>query len=222
MFDEETNQQSGKTPQAGQKNPEGVEDMFADIEQPQPQAPTSGQEKSDAQAGGSIPTVGGGGIPWKPILIILAVLAVVIGAGAVSFYLLSSRGPSAPQPPEEEAPAVMEEEEAPAMMEEEPTEEPTMEEEEPSVMEEETPTEAPTADRDKDGLSDIREAELGTSPTSPDTDEDGLFDREEVEVYETDPLNPDTDGDGYEDGSEVENGYNPNGPGELRTPPQEG
>ena len=45
---------------------------------------------------------------------------------------------------------------------------------------------SPIADSDEDGLSDIREKELGT-----------------------DPLNPDTDGDGYNDGEEVANGYSP-------------
>lgn len=45
---------------------------------------------------------------------------------------------------------------------------------------------SPIADTDEDGLSDIRERELGTDPT-----------------------NPDTDGDGYNDGEEVANGYSP-------------
>lgn len=47
-----------------------------------------------------------------------------------------------------------------------------------------------------------------------DTDEDGLTDVDE-EKYGTDKDNPDTDGDGYLDGDEVDNGYNPNGEGEL-------
>ena len=70
-------------------------------------------------------------------------------------------------------------------------------------------------DRDKDGLTDAEEIQLGTDVNNVDSDEDGLFDREEVKVYKTDPLNPDTDGDGYKDGEEVSAGYNPNGDGKL-------
>jgi len=40
-----------------------------------------------------------------------------------------------------------------------------------------------TADRDKDGLTDYEELELGTDPASPDTDSDGLEDGEEVYPY---------------------------------------
>ncbi len=43
-----------------------------------------------------------------------------------------------------------------------------------------------------------------------DTDEDGLSDLREVELG-TDPNNPDSDGDGYLDGEEVSGGYNPLG-----------
>lgn len=70
-------------------------------------------------------------------------------------------------------------------------------------------------DSDADGLTDIREQELGTNPFSNDSDYDGLFDKEEIEIYETDPLNHDTDGDGFTDGEEVRNNYNPKGPGKL-------
>ncbi len=47
-----------------------------------------------------------------------------------------------------------------------------------------------------------------------DTDEDDLADYWE-ELFGTDPDDSDTDGDGYLDGEEVENGYNPNGEGEM-------
>lgn len=70
-------------------------------------------------------------------------------------------------------------------------------------------------DTDKDGLTDVREAEIGTSSTKVDTDDDGLFDFEEVETYHTNPLLADTDGDSYKDGVEVDGGYNPNGAGKL-------
>ncbi|WP_422758733.1 hypothetical protein [Paenarthrobacter sp. C1] len=67
-----------------------------------------------------------------------------------------------------------------------------------------------TADRDRDGLSDARERELGTDPTRADTDGDGLGDGVEVtgsaNTYghkATNPLNPDTDGDKLPDGREV-------------------
>lgn len=70
-------------------------------------------------------------------------------------------------------------------------------------------------DKDKDGLSDEKEAELGTNPEVADTDHDGLSDSDEVNVYKTDPKKPDTDGDGINDGEEVEKGYNPKGTGKL-------
>ena len=82
-----------------------------------------------------------------------------------------------------------------------------------------TSTIDPNLDSDKDGLTDVQEAQLGTNPNNPDTDSDGLTDYEEVKVYHTNPLNPDTDGDGYKDGDEVKNGYNPNGPGKLLVVP---
>ncbi len=58
-------------------------------------------------------------------------------------------------------------------------------------------------DTDGDGLTDVREREIGTDPNDPDTDDDGLTDGEEVLKYMTDPLNPDTDGDELKDGAEV-------------------
>ena len=58
-------------------------------------------------------------------------------------------------------------------------------------------------DTDGDGLSDIREGQLGTDPLKADTDGDGLSDGYEVNTSHTDPLKPDTDGDGLSDGYEV-------------------
>jgi len=62
------------------------------------------------------------------------------------------------------------------------------------------PTETPTDDRDRDGLTDAEESDLGTDPAKADTDDDGLNDRLERDY--TDPLKPDTDGDGVTDGDE--------------------
>lgn len=59
------------------------------------------------------------------------------------------------------------------------------------------------ADCDGDGLSNIREFELGTKPFNPDTDNDGLTDGDEVNIYGTDPLKYDTDDDGISDGDEI-------------------
>ncbi|MDD4412564.1 MAG: hypothetical protein PHR00_02880 [Patescibacteria group bacterium] len=72
-----------------------------------------------------------------------------------------------------------------------------------------------TVDSDNDGLTDVREIELGINPNKIDSDDDGLLDYEEVEVWKTNPLVRDTDGDGYSDGDEVKNKYNPNGPGKA-------
>ncbi|RPH95977.1 MAG: OmpA family protein [Calditrichaeota bacterium] len=63
------------------------------------------------------------------------------------------------------------------------------------------------ADKDKDGLSNKIEKELGTDPKMADTDGDGLNDGAEVNQYRTDPLKADTDSDGLKDGAEV-NQYN--------------
>lgn len=65
-------------------------------------------------------------------------------------------------------------------------------------------------DSDGDGLSDVREAELGTNPAVADTDDDGMSDGNEVNVYFTDPLNSDTDGDWLYDGGELIVGSDPN------------
>ncbi|OPY50515.1 MAG: FG-GAP repeat protein [Methanosaeta sp. PtaU1.Bin055] len=61
-------------------------------------------------------------------------------------------------------------------------------------------------DRDKDGLSNSEEEELGTDPDKPDTDGDGLKDGVEVKGslgFITDPLRKDTDDDGLDDRREI-------------------
>jgi len=57
-------------------------------------------------------------------------------------------------------------------------------------------------DFDGDGLSTIRERELGTDPLETDTDGDDLPDGFEEFVIGTDPLDADTDDDGTPDGEE--------------------
>ena len=64
-------------------------------------------------------------------------------------------------------------------------------------------------DEDRDGLSDVEEAEYGTNPHAQDSDGDGLDDWEEVAGWGTDPLNFDTDEDGLLDGEEIEAGTDP-------------
>jgi len=71
-------------------------------------------------------------------------------------------------------------------------------------------------DKDRDGIDDEREKELGTSDLSTDTDGDGLRDILEIEKFNTDPTKEDTDGDGFYDGYEILNGFDPNVPAESR------
>jgi serine/threonine protein kinase len=63
-------------------------------------------------------------------------------------------------------------------------------------------------DTDGDGLTDVRESELGTDPSKADTDGDGLTDQEEASLG-TLPTNPDSDGDGLSDGDERRYGSDP-------------
>ena len=67
---------------------------------------------------------------------------------------------------------------------------------------------AATLDSDNDGLSNVREAELGTDPAIADTDGDGLSDSAEVNGP-TSPTNADSDSDGLSDGEEQSWGSNP-------------
>jgi hypothetical protein len=142
---------------------------------------------------------GGGGGHLKTIIIIIAILVVIGGAFLISWRILSSRTPVTPQEPITEETAKTETQQPSAALETEP---------EPEVVQ-------PEVDTDKDGLSDLQEAQLGTSSKSSDTDGDFLFDLEELEVYGTNPLNSDSDGDGFLDGNEVKAGYDPNGTGKL-------
>lgn len=64
-------------------------------------------------------------------------------------------------------------------------------------------------DPDGDGLTNLREQELGTVPVAPDTDRDGLNESAEVESHDTNPLQPDTDVDGLLDGEELSLGTDP-------------
>jgi hypothetical protein len=65
------------------------------------------------------------------------------------------------------------------------------------------------ADPDHDGLTNLREFQLGTEPQKADTDGDGLKDGEEVDRYHTNPLLWDSDGDGISDGLEVRSASDP-------------
>lgn len=210
-----------------------TEDIFADTDAgavPQVAPPTAKPPAAPmpAMPAQSVPVMSvpmpemssGGGFPWKPLVIVLAIIVVVGAAAGISWVVLSSK--SAPtemtETPTNEVPATTTTP-TPTTAEQPTTPEPTQTppaEEQPVV----TPPAVEEKDTDKDGLSDTREAELGTSPTNSDTDADGLFDKEEVDFYHTNPLNPDTDGDGYKDGDEVKNGYNPSGPGKLLEVPQ--
>jgi len=147
---------------------------------------------------------GGGGL--KVAVIVAAILVIIGGAFLISWRILRSRTPVTPS-----APVVS------PLVPNERAGSPETDGEvgAPARQPEPEPSPALDKDTDLDGLSDLREAELGTNLNTPDTDNDGLFDREETEVYSTNPLNPDTDGDGYSDGVEVKGGYNPNGPGKF-------
>lgn len=58
------------------------------------------------------------------------------------------------------------------------------------------------SDLDSDGISNLREDELGTDSTVADTDSDGLNDGEEIKNFCLSPLNADSDNDGIKDGAE--------------------
>jgi hypothetical protein len=175
----------------------------APVASPAPIAPPTGLEERVAAVSRQ------GGIPWKIILLIVAIGIVIGAAFALSMRILGARTPVTPTAPviEDQTEAVQE-----------PQEEEVVEEEPVAEVKEEVVS---RKDTDKDGLTDEEEAEYGTSIRSEDTDSDGLFDLEEIRTWKTDPVNPDTDGDGYLDGEEVTGGYNPSGEGKLREPPNE-
>lgn len=64
-------------------------------------------------------------------------------------------------------------------------------------------------DFDEDGLSNVKEYEIGTHPWEADCDSDLLTDGEEVNSYGTDPLKADSDGEGLTDGDEIVLGTSP-------------
>jgi len=72
------------------------------------------------------------------------------------------------------------------------------------------PDNGPGGDKDKDGLTNLQEFNLGLAANNDDTDNDGLTDGIGESAAGTLPLNPDTDGDGLKDGDEV-HGNNPAG-----------
>lgn len=190
-----------------------AEDIFSAVE-PTANAPVSAPldsptlnapQDSPMTPAYSAPT-GGSNKAWKMAVIILAVLIILVLLVILGRFLYNKMVNSA-------APVV-----APIenLNVNQPINQPALNTVEPAPINEP----AVEIDSDFDGLSDVREAELGTDPQLPDTDGDGLFDRQEVDVYKTDPLDPDTDGDTYQDGDEVKNGYNPNGPGKLFNLPE--
>ena len=67
-------------------------------------------------------------------------------------------------------------------------------------------------DFDKDGLTNIKEQEVGTNPASVDSDGDNLTDYEEVTKYHTNPLVIDSDKDEIYDDDEIKLGLDPNNP----------
>lgn len=184
--------------------PNQPEDIFAKTDEAAPQvAPPTAPSTVDASSVQPQPLTLPQSSPERPpgdggrlkiIIIIVAVLAIVVGAFLISWRILSSRTQVVPKVEE-----VQEAEEDGEVIKVEEAEE---------VQEAEI-------DTDKDGLIDSQEAELGTNQEGADTDGDLLFDLEEIEVYGTNPLNSDTDNDGYMDGNEVKAGYDPNGPGKL-------
>lgn len=200
---------------------------------PQPQAPSSGPmpamstEKSKVSDSTPVapqmtpppadnkptppPAPKGAGRTLKVILIVVIVVLVIVAAGLISYFVLN-RAPADDiqvDPNEIMEEDTMTEDEDNEVMEED------KETEEDSAPVEPAPEPSDSFDTDRDGLSDVRETELGTSPRISDTDADGLSDYEEVKTWKTDPLDPDTDGDTYLDGDEVSNGYDPNGSGKL-------
>lgn len=58
------------------------------------------------------------------------------------------------------------------------------------------------ADFDNDGVTDLKETQVGSNVSAANIDQDGLDDGDELH-YGTDPNLPDTDGDGVTDGDEI-------------------
>ncbi|MCA8837409.1 MAG: hypothetical protein K8963_06120, partial [Proteobacteria bacterium] len=74
-------------------------------------------------------------------------------------------------------------------------------------------------DQDGDGLSALKEFQVGTNPLSSDTDGDDLTDDEElsagVDGFFSNPLAQDTDGDGFADALESQLGTDPSDPNDY-------
>lgn len=64
-------------------------------------------------------------------------------------------------------------------------------------------------DHDGDGITNLKEYEIGTDPILSDTDNDGLNDFEEVNKHKTNPNDSDTDKDGANDCDEIRLGTDP-------------
>lgn len=215
MFDQ---QSPTPNPQPARPSPNMAEDMFAGSDAPmapQPSAPQSFTPPPSAlpptppapHASVPMETAHGGSYVARIIVVVLAVLILLVGAGYAAYRFMG-------QAPADDAGPVRSVSDdgvindavtgkkdagvAPVVQLDEP------EEDRRSFI-----------DSDGDGLTNAEELEAGTLSNKADTDDDGLGDREEVEVYGTDPRNEDTDGDGYLDGQEVKGGYNPNGEGML-------
>lgn len=212
------------------------EDILSDVD-----ASTPAQTADAVETLDDAPKRGGG---FRMIVIVLSVVAavLVLAVGGIFLYqrfmVPLEEVPDQIEAPLEEAPIAP----APAPSEEPVTEFP--EPEAPPAVSETPPSAIPqpqpvgqSLDTDGDGLTDVRESELGTDsgsldtdgddltdgkevemrtdPLVADTDGDGLTDGDEVQLWLTNPTVVDTDGDSYPDGSEVKNGYNPNGEGRL-------
>ena len=65
-------------------------------------------------------------------------------------------------------------------------------------------------DGDSDGLTNLKEFQIGSNPQQVDTDGDSLNDGVEVNTHNTNPLLADTDSDTLPDGQEITLGTNPN------------
>lgn len=215
-----------------------TEDMFAETDAAAPQVSAPTQPQPSVSPSSSIPmsapvaasspiqermeTLASAKrpFPWKVIVLFVTIVIVIGLAFFLSMRILKSKTPATPIAPDT---STLESTTAPISETDslvEQTAPLVTTTPEPEVQIPASPEADPDLDSDKDGLTDIREAQLGTNPNNPDTDADGLFDKEEVDVYRTNPLNPDTDGDSFLDGAEVKGGYNPNGPGKLLVIPQ--
>ncbi|OGH61699.1 MAG: hypothetical protein A2848_00550 [Candidatus Magasanikbacteria bacterium RIFCSPHIGHO2_01_FULL_50_8] len=170
----------------------------------------------------------------KRIMLAAIILVAVALVGAGVWFFVIREKPVAVTPmdaPSASVPAAAEEQEQPGKGSVDvdvteptpptPTPTPTPETTTPPTPTQQPPAPVPAApdatlDSDKDGLTDVKEAQLGTNANNPDSDGDGLTDGAEINIWGTNALNKDTDGDTFPDGQEVLNGFNPKGQGKLR------